>query len=132
MNAKHIGILLLAGVALAGCGGGGGGGSGTPATVTINSTNQVAVAKSALNTATQNFNSGFASTVGGVQTSSGSDSDRMLFNFADFALQKMAQYQSASASVSGAVAVPTTSCGISGTYSIETDGTASTSVVLHS
>jgi hypothetical protein len=126
MKAKFIGIVLLSGGILAGCSGGSGGSASTPATATINPTNQAAVTKSALSTATQNFNSGFASSVGGVQTSTNADNDRMLFNFADFALQKMAQKQSTTASLSGAVAVPTTPCGISGTYSIDTDGTATT------
>ena len=125
---KYIGIALLAGSALSGCGGGSSnGGTAAPATVTINASNQAAIAKAAASLGTQNY-SGFASSVGGVQTSVSTGSDRMLFNFADNVIQKLEQKkQSVPASVAGIAPVPTTLCNISGSYSIDTDGTAGTS-----
>jgi len=128
MKAIYISVILLAGGMLTGCGGGSSsGGTTTPATVTINASNQAAVARAAASLGTQNFSS-FASTVGGVQTSVNPGSDRMLFNFADYVIQKLEQKkQSVPASVAGIAPVPTTPCNISGSYSIDTDGTANTS-----
>jgi hypothetical protein len=119
INLILVSLAILAGAA--GCSGGGSSGGGTPVAskVTINASNQSAVTNAALSAATQNMGKGFASVAGGVQTSTNSNTDRILFNAADVALQRMALHQSTPISVIGAVT--TTPCTISGNFTVDTD-----------
>jgi hypothetical protein len=122
MKVNYLGLILVASVALAGCSGSSSSSSSsTPTKVAITSANQSAVTKSAINSATQSFGSSYASLAGGVQTSTSPSNNRTLFDVADFALQKMAQQQSAPAYVIGTVT--TTQCTISGNYSVDSTAT---------
>lgn len=121
MKAKYIGLILLAGATLAGCGGSSS--SSAPASsaakVTITAQNQSSVTSAAINASNLNLGSGFAAAAGGVQTSTNSNDDRLLFNVADYAVQRMANSQTSPMSVIGVAT--TYNCLVSGTYTVDTD-----------
>lgn len=126
MKAKYIGLLFLASAVLAGCGGSSSSGSSATASkVTINSTNSSKIASTSVSAATQSLGSGLASSSTGVQTTSNSKNDRVLYNLTNFALQKMSEQESLPLSVAGATT--SESCTLndanSGTVSSTYDGT---------
>jgi hypothetical protein len=135
MNAKHIGILLLAGVALAGCGGGSASSTGTStpatATVSINSSNQSTVTNAAIISATQNLGAGYTTSIGGVQTVTAPSNNRVLTQWVNIALDKMSAYPSALQSVSGISINTPYPCANSGTWSYNTDGIATSTSTFY-
>jgi hypothetical protein len=127
MNSKLSLILLLAISAFSGCGGSGGSstssGPAPLAPVTITSTNAPTVTAAAFASASLKVNS---LSPMGVQTTTSSTDDRILYQLNDFALKKFAEHQNTPMSVTGTVTA-SASCitgdATSGTLSFISDGT---------
>ena len=134
MKSKFSVILLLVIAALAGCSGSSSSGSSSTAsgtaplaTVTINSTNAPTVTAAAFASASLKVNS--LSPLG-VQTTTSSTDDRILYQVNDFAMKKIAEHQNTSASAIGATTTTSYSCiagdVTSGTFAFTYDTPTST------
>lgn len=125
MNAKQLGIILLAVGVLSACGGSGSTGatSSTVAKSAITASNQSTITNSAISAATQSLGASTLSNVGGVQTTSTPTSDHVLSDLANSAFNNIANHQNTALTVSGAITTVTPNpCTTSGNITFDTDG----------